>query len=593
MREGRMARSAIETLVQLLRRSAGRADMDALSDARLLERFAVERDASAFEVLLRRFGPMVFAVCHRILNDVHAAEDAFQATFLVLARKAPSLTRQALVGNWLYGVAYRTAKRAKADAARRLARERQVVMPTPSDPLQEVVWRDLRPVLDEEIHGLPDKYRRPFVLCYLEGRTNEEAARELGWPVGTLFTRLARARELLRHRLCRRGLALSGFPLAAYLTSQATAAVSAALIDEALRAAMLFAASKVAAAGFISTNAAALAEGVLHTMFLSKLKAVVVVVVLVGTLIGAGGVCGYQALKREPAPTESAPSPAAGREEPIHAESPKQANANAPDAAQDEEPGEPDPEPPALDNNGGFGIGFGSGSGNGSGFGFGSGGGFGMGSGFGGGSASHKLSALTQKAVQRELKLTSEQRKKLRALETKQKRELLRLMPQNPLAAFNDPAAAMKNLRDAPEKMKRLGKEIDESIDRLLTAEQGRRLREISLQLRGGHALNDAEVAETLKLTKEQKAKVQEIHKEAMKEMQDVGLQAMGNAVRGGFNPAAFQKNSTETAEKMQELWNDLGDRLMAVLTSEQKSAWRKMTGEPFKGAQREKRRSR
>lgn len=589
-----MARRAIETLVQLLRRSAGRAHLDALSDAGLLERFAVERDDAAFEGLLRRFGPMVFAVCRRILNDVHEAEDAFQATFLVLAQKAPSLTRRDLVGNWLYGVAFRTAKRAKADAARRQARERKAVMPTASDPREEVDWRDLRPVLDEEILALPDKYRRPFVLCYLEGRTNEEAARVLGWPVGTLFTRLARARELLRHRLSHRGLALSGLPIAALLTSEATAAVSAAVIDETLRSAMLFAAGKAAAAGVISARAAALAEGVLHAMFLGKLKATAVILVLVGTLIGAGAVGGYQALQRPPARTESDPLPVASQMEPIHAESPTKANPNEAPATQDDEPDEPDPAPPAQDkSSGGFGIGFGSGTGGGSGFGFGSGGGFGMGSGIGGSTASHKLSALTQKSVQRELKLTTEQRKKLRALETKQKRELLRLMPQNPLAAFNDPAAAMKNLRDAPEKMKRLGKEIDEAIDRLLTAEQGRRLREISLQLRGGHALNDAEVAEALKLTKEQKAKLQEIHKDAMKEMQDAALEAMNNAVKGGFNPAAFQKNSTQTAEKMQQLWKKLGDELMDVLTTEQKSEWRKLTGKPFKVGRQEKRRSR
>lgn len=585
-----MARRPIETLVQLLRRSTGRVGGETLSDARLLERFALERDAASFEDLVRRFGPMVFGVCRRVLGDVHAAEDAFQATFLVLARKAPSLLRRALVGNWLYGVAYRTAKRARADAARRQAHERQAPMATGSDPLEEVVWRDLRPVLDQEIHGLPAKYRRPFVLCYLEGRTNEEAARELGWPVGTLFTRLARARQLLRHRLTRRGICLSGFPLAAFLTSETTAAVSAALIGETVRAATLFAAGNAASAGAVSARAAALAEGVLHTMFLSKMKGIALIVVLAGTLLGAGTVCGYRALARDAAPEDSAPPLAVSRNEQGDAKSADQASIKEPQA----EPDVAAQLPPEKDKgNGGFGAGFGSGGGFDWGAGFGSGGGFGMGNGFGSGYASHKLTALVRKSVQRELKLKEAQRKKVQTLEAKHQRDLRGLMPQNPLAAFNDPAGAMKTMRDAPAKMQQLSKEVDEAIDRMLSAEQSRRLREVTLQLRGGHALQDADVAEAVKLTKDQKAKLQDIQREAMKEMQDVGFQAMGDAVRGGFNPAAFQKNAGRVADKMQELWKEQSDRMLEVLTTEQKDEWRKMTGEPFKGERREERRSR
>jgi Spy/CpxP family protein refolding chaperone len=216
-----------------------------------------------------------------------------------------------------------------------------------------------------------------------------------------------------------------------------------------------------------------------------------------------------------------------------------------------------------------------------------------MGNGLSSGYASHNLTALVQKAVQRELKLTDEQRKKVRSLEGKHQRDLRRLMPQNPLAAFNDPAGTMQTLQDAPAKIQQLGKEVDEAINRILTVAQGQRLREISLQMRGGHALSDPDVAEALKLTKDQKDKLQEIRQEAMKEMQKIGLQAMGDTVRGGLNPAAFQKISEQTATKMKELWNDLGDRLLEVLTSEQKGEWKKLTGEPFKSASPEQRRSR
>jgi hypothetical protein len=200
---------------------------------------------------------------------------------------------------------------------------------------------------------------------------------------------------------------------------------------------------------------------------------------------------------------------------------------------------------------------------------------------------------LVQKPVQRELKLTNEQRKKVQTLEAQHKRDLLRLMPQNPLAAFNDPAGTMQTMRDAPAKMQKLGKEVDEALDGILTAAQGRRLREISLQLRGGHALSDPEVMKALKLTKEQMEKLQEIGQEAMKEMQNIGLQAMGDAFRGGPNPAAFQKTSGQVAEKMKESWESLGNRLLEVLTSEQRAEWQKLTGEPFKSAGGEQRRSR
>lgn len=591
-----MAHRPMEALVQLLRKSAGRTDVEGLSDACLLERFALQRDAASFETLVRRFGPMVFGVCRRILGDVHAAEDAFQATFFVLAQKASSLRRQALVGNWLYGVAYRTAKRAKVDAARRLVHERQAPMPTRSDPLEEVVWRDLRPVLDEEIHNLPAKYRRPFVLCCLEGRTNEEAAGELGWPVGTLFTRLARARELLRQRLSRRGIGLTSLSLTAFLSSEATAAASVAVMEGTVQAAALFAPGNAAAAGAISARAALLAEGVMHAMVVSKLKATAVVLAVMATLGSIGTLCGYQALARDTAPGDSAALLAVIPNEQVAAKPAEKTSDKDFPAKPDDEPDEADELPPAPDDGAGnFGFGFGSGTGNGSGIGFGSGAGFGMGmgSGFGiGGSASHKLNALIQKPVQRELKLTGEQQKKLRTLEAKHQRELRRLMPQNPMAAFNDPASAMKSLRDAPDKLKQLGKEIDEAIDRMLTAEQNQRLREISLQLRGGHALNDSDIAETLKLTKDQKSKLQEIQQKAMKEMQDAGIQAMGDAVKGGFNPAAFQDNSQRVAKKMRQLWDDLGERQIGILTSEQKDEWRKLTGKPFKDARPKERRS-
>src|SRR5262249_26019760 len=158
-----------------------------------------------------RHGPMVLGVCRRVLDHAHDAEDAFQATFLVLARKAASIVARDTVGNWLYGVAYRTAHKARVAAARRRLKERQMSRP---EALDEDVWRELRPVLDQELNRLPEKYREPVILCDLEGQTRKEAARRLGWPEGTLSGRLSRARVLLAKRLARHGLTLSGGAMA-------------------------------------------------------------------------------------------------------------------------------------------------------------------------------------------------------------------------------------------------------------------------------------------------------------------------------------------------------------------------------------------
>src|SRR5581483_10440199 len=192
----RMDSRPLRSLLDGLRRAAATTG-DGLSDAELLRRFVRGRDAAAFELLVWRHGPMVLGVCRRVLRDAHAAEDAFQAAFLVLARKARSLDRRGSIANWLYAVAYHVALKARAEAARRQRRERRASAAEAGAAPGEA-WADLRPVLDEELSRLPEAYRQAVVLCYLEGRTNAEAARLLGWPVGTVKGRLARARDLLR-----------------------------------------------------------------------------------------------------------------------------------------------------------------------------------------------------------------------------------------------------------------------------------------------------------------------------------------------------------------------------------------------------------
>jgi RNA polymerase sigma factor (sigma-70 family) len=254
-------------------------------DGQLLARFVACRDEAAFAALVRRHGPMVLGVCRRVLRHPQDAEDAFQATFLILARKAASVLKREAVGSWLYAVAYRTARDARDSRARRWAREKQMdAMPHPEvQPREAQDWRSL---LDDELRRLPEKYRGPIVLCDLEGRPRKEVARQLRLPPGTLSSRLATGRKMLAERLWRRGLALSGGALAAALSGGAASAqVAGPLVVATTRAAVLVAAGHLAA---VATPAAVLAQGVLRTMFLTKLK-VAVGVVLVVAALGAGG----------------------------------------------------------------------------------------------------------------------------------------------------------------------------------------------------------------------------------------------------------------------------------------------------------------
>ena len=269
-----------------------------LTDAQLLERFARQRDEAAFEALLHRHGPLVFGVCRRLLGDVHDTEDAFQATFLILACKAGSISRRALLGNWLYGVAYKVASRARKTAIRRHVCEiidaDLADIPNRLPPAES----NLASLLHEELQRLPDKYRSPIVLCYLEGKTNEEAAGQLNWPVGTVKGRLNRAREMLRKRLVRRGVALTAGLLAA---NTLTAKAPLELLQGTFQAALSFVAGNAAVGGAASTRALALTKGVLKTMFLSKLKLIATVVLSVAIILGGGGLAYYCLAVDDPA----------------------------------------------------------------------------------------------------------------------------------------------------------------------------------------------------------------------------------------------------------------------------------------------------
>jgi RNA polymerase sigma factor (sigma-70 family) len=288
------------------------------TDGQLLARFVATRDEPAFAALLRRHGPMVLAVCRRLLRHEQDAEDAFQATFLVLAHKAHAIRKRGSVGGWLHGVARHVAANLGKQAARRRARERQVEdMPHPEVAAPQP--QDWRPLLDEELGRLPEKYRAALVLCDLEGQPRKEAARQLGVPEGTLSSRLVRARRMLAGRLARRGLALPAAAWAVALSQGAAAAhVPAGLLSSTVRAAALVAAGQLAA---VSTPAAALTRGVLKAMFLMKLKGVTVAV-LAAAALGAGGLA-YR----------GGPGPAAAQAQPAAAQAPDTLAVKLPAAA--------------------------------------------------------------------------------------------------------------------------------------------------------------------------------------------------------------------------------------------------------------------
>jgi RNA polymerase sigma factor (sigma-70 family) len=274
-------------LIHQLRRTVLLRDGAGLTDGQLLEAYITRHDQAALAALVQRHGPMVWGVCRRVLGNYHDAEDAFQATFLVLVRKATSVRPREMVANWLYGVAHQTALKAKATVSNRKGRERQVVIMPETAVAEPAQWDELLPVLDEELSRLPNKYRA-VVLCDLEGKTRKEAARQLGVPEGTVAGWVARARVMLANRLTERGITLSGGMLATILAQNVmSAGVPPLVVSNTIKVASLTAAGQVTA-GVVSVKVAALTEGVLKAMFVSKLKIVLAVVLILG-LVGFGG----------------------------------------------------------------------------------------------------------------------------------------------------------------------------------------------------------------------------------------------------------------------------------------------------------------
>jgi RNA polymerase sigma factor (sigma-70 family) len=312
----------LRPLLNSLYRSCARQECEAAPDADLLQRFAQSADQEAFAALVRRHGAMVLGICQRVLPDRHEAEDAFQATFLVLVRKSAGLRQPQQLAAWLHGVARRIAVRLRHRAVRwqALPEDFDAAAPQGPEPLERLAWLELRTILDEEIERLPSRYRLPVILCYLQGQSYAEAARTLGWPAGTVSVRLARSRQLLRARLARRGLGLAAALLASLPGPRLLASlVPPALLTATLKAGSYGAGRQAALAGVVSQRVLTLSEGALRAMWMTKCKSAVLVLLLTGLAwSGLGGLPWRQA---QQAQAQASPG--------IEAQEPKEAQPGA------------------------------------------------------------------------------------------------------------------------------------------------------------------------------------------------------------------------------------------------------------------------
>jgi HlyD family secretion protein len=297
-----MATAQLQTLLRHMRRLAVSRSAAGASDAQLLGRFVTERDELAFELLIWRHGSMVLSACRRVLRHDQDAEDSFQATFLALARKARSIGKRQSLASWLYKVAIRIALQAKRNREKEWRRAKTAWLPSRGQQVHDVLVHDIKRVVDEEIGRLPERYRAAVILCYLEGKTYDEAARLLGCPRGTISIRLMRARERLRVQLTRRGLTLSSAALAAVLSpSHVNAAALSLLVNNIVRSVSSLRPGITTAAAGASPSVAALVEGVIKAMFLSKLK-VIASVLLLSVVAAGGALTTYKTAVAGPAP---------------------------------------------------------------------------------------------------------------------------------------------------------------------------------------------------------------------------------------------------------------------------------------------------
>ncbi|WP_227255035.1 RNA polymerase sigma factor [Frigoriglobus tundricola] len=529
----------------VIRHLRNAATADGATDAHLLQRFAHHRDGPAFAALVERHGPMVLGVCRRILRDPQDADDAFQATFLVLVHKTSSITRPQSLASWLYRTALRTALRARARRDHRRNQESVLDDVPAAGTTEDLAWHELRPALDEEVSRLPRKYRDAIVSCYFQEKTYAEAAEHLGLAAGTVSSRLARARGILRKRLLHRGLTLSAGLLVTLLSRAAlAAAVRGALREATTAAAVRLVTGQAPLAAAATSSVSILTRETLRTMHWTKLK-LGALVVFGAVCAGAAAIC-YDRIS-------------GGRDGPSRAETTasraalKDGDKNANGLAASEEHGSKAAEtrsdpPPAAETK-----------------------------------AKQKrekeearafdtfafddlngwipLFFLTEKPVQADLKMTDQQVK-------------------TATAAYQKHREAEQNLRgleqpDRFAKAQKLSREALKVVRDVLDTDQQKRLWQISVQQQGVRLLNShfsasRPIIKELGLSEEQQGEITQLIRTADKKCQEV---------RAGDRP-----HSEEVNEKVDAIEKKLEEKVLSVLTREQKTKWNETTGKPFTG---------
>ncbi len=515
-----MPTTALATVLDDLRRSLADQVDHQPTDARLLEGFLARHDEDAFAALLRRHGPMVLGVCRRLLHNEADAEDAFQATFLVFVRKAGSIRPRGMVGNWLYGVAHRTARKARAMHSKRLLRERKAAQSTTtlgsadnSEPLLNH--------LDRELQALPDIYRAAIVLCDLEGRSIRDAARLLGCPQGTVGTRLARGRRLLARRLAGRKAVLSGAMVASMMAQQtATAGVPMSLLQATIKAGLPSAAG-LATAGVISAPVAALTEGVLKNMLLTRLKTAIVFTAALLAL-GAGA---WQLLAFTTTAADQPPTAVTPVAKPQTDAAPLIAAQNTGDQPKsDDEP------------------------------------------------INHIW--ITQKNVQEELHLTENQVKKIQAIRLEVQAKFADELKKAQAEAKKQNFAAYKEVSRRIQDAER--KAFAEEAPKLLSAGAIKRLQQIQRQARGLHNLiREPAIRKKLNLDDEQLKKIEEFLKEGAEN-------AKKESAKQQPGPILLPLTLEDSIALGQKAYAGAMKKAVGVLTKDQQRIWDELVGEPF-----------
>src|SRR5437016_616154 len=301
-----MGQRGAHAVLRQLRKLVAEPGMSQRSDQQLLKQFISQHDEGAVAEVLRRHGPMVLDAACCVLHNRHDAEDVYQATFLVLARKAASIRKQASLASWLYGVAYRLAKKARTSAAKRHNCEEQKTSEVSqtsevfrNSVMDEMTWREFRLILHQELQRLPDKYRSPLLLCYFEGKTQDEAAEQLQWNKWTLKDRLDSARDLLRRRLTRRGVIPSAALFATLLALDPASAEPEAILDSLAHACSLLAVGQPTA-GAVSAQAVKLSALAIRSMAFTQAKLAVGIFFIFGLIAAGAGMATYQISKDDP-----------------------------------------------------------------------------------------------------------------------------------------------------------------------------------------------------------------------------------------------------------------------------------------------------